>query len=63
MKATENQTKKGKKPATLKKVVKAFAMGTVTGVGIGMWLSSEKGKQVKGKVLDFVQDWAEKSKA
>jgi|GEM_PF-5352014 len=63
MKAIEDQKKKGKKPATLKKVVKAFAIGTVTGIGIGMWLSSEKGKLVKGKVVDFIQDWAEKSKA
>jgi len=59
----EDQTKKDKKPANLKKIVKAFTMGAVAGVGIGMWLSSEKGKLVKGKVMDFIQDWAEKSKA
>lgn len=63
MKAIDNQTKSGKKPAKFKKIVKAFTLGAVTGVGIGMWLSSEKGKLVKDKVLDFIQDWAEKSKA
>jgi hypothetical protein len=63
MKAIENQTKNGKKPVRFKKIVKAFAIGTVTGVGIGMWLSSEKGSAAKGKVLDFIQDWVEKSRA
>lgn len=62
MKAIENKTKSGKKPARFSTIVKAFAIGTVTGVGIGMWLSTEKGNAVKGKVLGFIQDWVEKDR-
>ncbi len=63
MKSIENKTKSEKKPAKFSRTVKAFTIGAVTGVGIGIWLSSEKGNAVKGKVLSFIQDWVEKGRA
>nr|WP_294860616.1 hypothetical protein [uncultured Fluviicola sp.] len=62
MKSIENNAKSKKKPAQFSKIVKAFAIGTATGVGIGIWLSSEKGNAVKGKVMGFIQDWVEKNR-
>ncbi|WP_341902434.1 hypothetical protein [Fluviicola taffensis] len=63
MKAIENKTKSKKKSGSFSKIVKAFAIGTVTGVGIGMWLSTEKGNAFKGKVIGSIQDWVEEGRS